>query len=46
MSVERDDYREDRIVMRAVVDAYGSEERVQEARSRFRAKAMPEEVFR
>ncbi len=27
MSAERDDYREDRIVMRAVVNAYGSEER-------------------
>jgi len=25
--MERDEYREDRIVMRAVVDAYGSEER-------------------
>ena len=27
MRAERDEYREDRIVMRAVVDAYGSEER-------------------
>jgi hypothetical protein len=27
MNVGRDEYREDRIVMRAVVDAYGSEER-------------------
>ena len=27
MKTERDKYRDDRIVMRAVVDAYGSEER-------------------
>ena len=49
MSAERDEYREDRITMRAVVDAYGSEERAlgwyyyleNELRIPFRARDSP-----